>query len=443
VKEQAIEDIPTPREEAQKALLDLFVTATGMPIGLYEFRDDRPEGMFSDRSLASFEPHCVFIRNLPGGLALCEADHCNRARSGIDCQDEQLTLCHAGLYNQVVPIRVGGEVRAALLYGEMRIQGSEYQQRTLARHRQAIARLGLNADQAAELEQLLFKTKEYTPEQLEEFKTTLPKVGQWFYTLMEEEDQLKHEIEKVSHEIQTRLQAVVANAENLFTEMSELTPSKARKRTGELLYSVLAMDTIVQNLGQYLEDFRFRVHPLAPLVYEAKRVYQAEAERRGIHIHIELQRVAGRMPALEISRHHLQYALNNLVHNAVKYSFRSALGRERYVKITGQPQGRYYQLTFENYGVGILPEEIKSGAIFRDGYQGRLTQGEYRTGSGKGLHFAKRIIERHYGRVEVESNLMADCESPEGQPHLTRFTVYLPYKQPREDSEYGQDHRLD
>ena len=33
----------------------------------------------------------------------------------------------------------------------------------------------------------------------------------------------------------------------------------------------------------------------------------------------------------------MQHALNNLVHNAVKYSFRSGYGRQRFVKIDGYP----------------------------------------------------------------------------------------------------------
>ena len=159
-------------------------------------------------------------------------------------------------------------------------------------------------------------------------------------------------------------------------------------------------------------------------------MYEAEAGRRGIEIRIYLKEA--KEHPLEISRNHMQHALNNLVHNAVKYSFRSGVGRQRFIKIDGYPQKKHYTIEIKNYGVGILPEEIESGAIFRDGYQGVLTQGEYRTGSGKGLSFVQGVTEHHHGFIEVESRLLSDTLEPEGEPHLTRFILHLPYKQPKE-----------
>ena len=100
------------------------------------------------------------------------------------------------------------------------------------------------------------------------------------------------------------------------------------------------------------------------------------------------------------------------------------------MKYFGQPLEKEYALEIKNYGVGIQPDEIIERKIFSDGYQGRLTQGEYRTGSGKGLNFVKNVIDEHHGSIEVESRMMADENDPEGRPHLTRFTIYLPYVQP-------------
>jgi signal transduction histidine kinase len=323
-------------------------------------------------------------------------------------------------------VKVNNVVRAVLSYGEMQIQGDEYRDRSLERHREVVRRLGLDDEQAFHLRDLLLGAKTYTPGQLESLGTGLPKVKQWFYTLIDEEDRLQRSVEKVSHEIQTRLQAVIANAENLSLEMGSLANEEARRRADQLLYAALALDTVVQNLGEYLEEYRFRRQPIIPLLLEARNLYEAEARRRGIEVHITLHSEA---PILEISQHHLQLALNNLIHNSVKYSFRSGTGRARYIRIAGRSEGRHYRLSFENYGVGILPEEVEAGMIFEDGYQGRLTHGEYRTGSGKGLYFVKRVIERHHGRIQVESELMADQQDPEGQPHLNRFTIYLPYEQ--------------
>jgi signal transduction histidine kinase len=165
-------------------------------------------------------------------------------------------------------------------------------------------------------------------------------------------------------------------------------------------------------------------------VVESKRIYEAEAKRKGIVLQIDLRPVDGKDAYVELSRDHLQLAFNNLLHNAIKYSFRSAPGRERFVRIRGHQDGQLYSLAIENYGVGILPEEISEGLIFEDNYQGKLTDGEFRTGSGKGLFFVKQVIEKHEGTISAFCEQKSQVESPEGQPHLVRFIVKLPFQQP-------------
>jgi signal transduction histidine kinase len=421
---------PSHRKEVQSALLDMFAGATGLPVGLYEDRDGQLEGIISQRSLANFEPHCRFLQQFPEGKALCDADQCNRANLVLASREEQLTLCHAGLYNQAIPIKVQGETRSVILYGEMQIEGDVYQQESLARHQVLVEKLGLSPEDALKLRKLLLKAKKYSTKRLEEIKEVFPRVEEWFYTLFDEEDRLKAGVDRVTHDMQTRLQAIIANAENLVMELPILGAEESQQMARDVLFSALALDTLVQNLGHYLEDYHFQKRSIGTLVYEAKRVYEAEAARRDIEIRIRLQEV--RDYPVEISRTHMQHALNNLVHNAVKYSFRSGPSRQRFVKIEGHPEKKHYVIAITNYGVGILPKEIESGAIFRDGYQGQLTKGEYRTGSGKGLSFVQQVIEKHNGSIDVESRLVSDQPEPEGEPHLNRFTIHLPYNQPKE-----------
>ena len=339
--------------------------------------------------------------------------------------------------NQVTPIEVEDQVRAVLLYGEMQVEGEEYQQKALEHHRQAAAKLNLDQNQASLLRKLQLQAKKYTLQQLEDYKEMLCKVEQVLYTFWDEEDQLRRNIEQVSHEIQTRLQGVVAEAENLAMEVTKVSLEEIQQRLERVLYSALALDTVTQTLGEYLEDYRFRPHFIGTLIREAVQLYEPEANRRGIDILIRLKPENGRTPSVEISPIHLQHALNNLVHNAVKYSFRTVpTSQHQFIKIKGDFNEDEYILTIENYGVGILPEEIDSGNLFRDGYQGKLTRGEYRTGSGKGLYFTKRVIDRHHGRIVIESELKTELDSDDatlGKPHLNQFTIYLPRQQPKED----------
>jgi signal transduction histidine kinase len=344
------------------------------------------------------------------------------------------------MYNQAVPVKVGNGVHAVILFGEMQVADGEHQQRSLENHQQAVAQLELTQDQASNLRNRMLSSKPYTLEQLENFRFKLQPITQFLYKVFEEDERLKRNVEKVTHELQTRLQSVIAVSENLVSKVGNLETADLREKTNEVLNTALAMATVVNNWGAFAGSYHFRKQLLAPILYEAKRLYRAEAERRGIQIHISFEQESNG-PTIEFSRDHMQLALNNFMHNAVKYSFRSQPGGKRFVKIIGIPAGRCYMITIENYGVGILPEE--KDLIFQDKYQGKLTEREYRTGSGKGLYFAKQVIDRHHGRIKVDSRMMSEETHQDGRPHLNQFTIYVPYEQPQEDSPDAKNNCMD
>jgi signal transduction histidine kinase len=422
-----MDDLSARREKAQTTLLDLFATTTGVPIGMYEYRDGSMQSFVSEASLANFEPHCRLIQSLPNGKRLCEADQCNRAVGAIGTGKAQLSVCYAGVWNQVVPIKLRNEFRGALLYGEMQIDTSEHRRISLEKHEEAVQRLALNTTQAAELRKALLTTRTCTTEELEKYKDLLRTFQEWFYALVEEEERVKLAVERVTHEIQTRLQAVIADSEMLASEVSQVDSALAKEMASHVLNSALALDTVIQSLGQYMEEYRFRLSPIKPILCEAKRVYEREASRKGVEIVLDVQADVH----ADISKHHFQHAINNMVQNAVKYSFAARSNRRRYVEVVCRSDERTVSISISNYGVGILAEEIDSRAIFRLDYQGRLTEGEFRTGSGKGLYFADRVIEGHGGRIEVASTKVAPAVASERMPHLNRFTIHVPVRQQR------------
>lgn len=197
-----------------------------------------------------------------------------------------------------------------------------------------------------------------------------------------------------------------------------------------MLNSAQAAATVVNTFGEYLEEYRFRPYPIAELVRKAVTFYAGEAARRGISIRNGLSATRNGRGRPEISRIHMQFAINNLLHNSIKYSFTTVISspRERTVVISGGERKGMFEFHFENYGVGITPEEIEQGKLFEEGYKGQLTRGEYRSGAGKGLAFVKRVMDAHGGTISITSKLMAETDAPFGAPHLNRFTIRLPYR---------------
>jgi two-component system OmpR family sensor kinase len=244
--------------------------------------------------------------------------------------------------------------------------------------------------------------------------------------MLTNEVELDKHTEQVVHDLQIRLQPILAYAENLYHDLRRIAPESwpiedTVASADELLQSVLAMRVPIWNLGRFMPAYQFEHYSLAALTERAIKIYKAEAQRKEVDIRARLREPS----RIQMSRDHLQHAVNNLLHNAIKYSFYGRYDLDRFVEVSGATDGFDYVLIFSNYGVGILPEEF--ARIFEPRYQGELTSEEYRSGSGMGLAIAKEIVDKHHGTIEVES------QKKGGDAHLNKFIVRLPRIQPMEE----------
>jgi signal transduction histidine kinase len=93
----------------------------------------------------------------------------------------------------------------------------------------------------------------------------------------------------------------------------------------------------------------------------------------------------------------LTQAVNNLVHNAIKYS---PPGKE--IIIAAEPNHTGVMIGVRDEGFGI-PEAARD-RIFEKFYRLERDTASGTVGTGLGLALVKEIVERHGGRITVESN---------------------------------------
>jgi len=106
----------------------------------------------------------------------------------------------------------------------------------------------------------------------------------------------------------------------------------------------------------------------------------------------------------------LPQVISNLVTNAMYYTPRGGS-----VRIAIQPAGeRWVTMTVTDTGLGIAPEDLPH--LFERFYRGRSSDQTGTPGTGLGLSICKEIVDRHGGRIEVESTVGAG----------STFTVWLP-----------------
>jgi two-component system sensor histidine kinase SenX3 len=109
----------------------------------------------------------------------------------------------------------------------------------------------------------------------------------------------------------------------------------------------------------------------------------------------------------------MEYALYNLLTNAVKYS-----PPDTEVRVSGRSEGGHVRLSVRDQGIGMDSKELKK--IFQKFYRTRRAEASGEAGTGIGLSLVDQIVVHHGGRIEVAS------EPGKG----SCFTVVLPASEP-------------
>ena len=99
----------------------------------------------------------------------------------------------------------------------------------------------------------------------------------------------------------------------------------------------------------------------------------------------------------------------NLLSNAIKYSPESTR-----IECSIEPEGALWRVTFADQGYGIAAEDLSRLFERFERLEAAKRRGE--KGAGLGLAFVKTAVEKHGGRIEVQS------EPGKG----SRFNVFLP-----------------
>jgi len=158
-------------------------------------------------------------------------------------------------------------------------------------------------------------------------------------------------------------------------------------------------------------ELNFREMDLKPYIEEFYEYGRIMAQRKGIELVLEMPPDP---PKVIFDPERINQVLNNLLTNAIKYSYPDTT-----IRITIQMKGENLEVSVQDEGQGIPEEEIPR--LFTDYGRGsaRPTAGEKSTGLG--LAIVKRIVEAHEGIVSVRSAPgKGSC-----------FTFTLPGKGPR------------
>jgi signal transduction histidine kinase len=231
------------------------------------------------------------------------------------------------------------------------------------------------------------------------------------------QENINENIEDIIHEFQLRLQALLADSEILKSGIEELqqAPSELVDTSSEILYGVMRLSVLVQNLAIGLGEYYFEPQDLMDIVRESIALYSNEAKRKGLKIVLS----SSDKLIADVSRIHVFLVFNNLISNAIKYSYRGTNTTKREVRVTGAKRKNYCEIAISNYGVGIRSEEFEH--IFRKYSRGQMSCEMGRTGTGLGLWVSNGIVKDHGGRIGITSTRVNDA-------YITTVAVLFPIR---------------
>jgi two-component system, OmpR family, phosphate regulon sensor histidine kinase PhoR len=222
-------------------------------------------------------------------------------------------------------------------------------------------------------------------------------------------------VANASHELRTPLAALSGFIETL--QGSARDDAKARERFLAIMQEqARRMARLIDDLLS-LSRIELNAHrrpdsqvDLVPIVRQVVDGLETLARDRGVTVHVEA------VSALSVpgDRDELVRVFENLVENALKYG---APGQCVDITMTqaAAPEGGVEALvSVRDYGPGIAPEHLPR--LTERFYRVDVSESRAQGGTGLGLALVKHVLNRHRGRLSIESRLGAGAT----------FTVHLP-----------------
>jgi PAS domain S-box-containing protein len=198
-----------------------------------------------------------------------------------------------------------------------------------------------------------------------------------------------------SHDLQEPLRTIASFTQLLARRYHDRLDAKAERYINHIVDGSLRMQTLIEDLLQYS-----RVRTRAKAFEEIETDKVLEIALANLQSAIESNQATistSTLPVVKGDRAQLVQLFQNLIGNAIKYRRQDPPE----IAIDAKREGDRYRFCIEDNGIGIDPKH--RDRIFQI-FQRLHTIQEY-PGTGIGLAVCQKIVQRHGGRIWVESEL--------------------------------------
>jgi signal transduction histidine kinase len=211
----------------------------------------------------------------------------------------------------------------------------------------------------------------------------------------------------VAHEINNPLTTILGYTHLLLRDQA--LPQATRDDIGQIMVEGQRIAALVERFLRFAQPASSGKQPLPinePLL-EAIGLLKGRLQESGVQVVLEVPHE----PLLVLGQAgQLEQAFLDLLHNAIEAM---STVEQRRITILADQQGGWVRVAISDTGRGIMPELLTR--VFEPGFTTKVDKGISR-GLGLGLYATYTIIQDHWGRIEVQSQLWQG----------STFTVFLP-----------------
>jgi two-component system, OmpR family, phosphate regulon sensor histidine kinase PhoR len=208
-------------------------------------------------------------------------------------------------------------------------------------------------------------------------------------------------VANASHELRTPLATLIGYTETLREQSDDIDPATRERFLAVVHDEARRMQHVVEDLISLsrIEAEKFSAPTeavaLGPILDQALEGARRMADQRGSEL---VRDLGSNLPPIAADRGQILQLLDNLLTNALRYGEAGTP-----VTVAARAEGPMVHLSVTDQGEGIAPEHV--ARVTERFYRVDTSRSRALGGTGLGLSIVKHIVERHRGRLSIDSKL--------------------------------------